>query len=166
MQAAAESFDLSLGHLVPAAYRLSVAMLGERELAEDAVQEASVKAWRKLHTLRDRSALQPWFLAIVANQCRATRRQRWWRVIRQADVEVASVSAEERTVAALDLDRALDRLHPDDRLALHLHFYEDLTYQEVGDVMGTSMTAARSRITRAAKRLRPDLELQEALGNG
>jgi len=102
----------------------------------------------------------------VANQCRAVRRQRWWRVIRRADVEVGTHSPEERTVAALDLDRAIDRLHPDDRLALHLHFYEDMTYEEVGRVMGTSMTAARSRITRAAKRLRPGVELQEALGNG
>jgi RNA polymerase sigma-70 factor (ECF subfamily) len=166
MRAAPESFDLSLGPLIPAAYRLAVAMLGDRDLAEDAVQEAAVRAWRKLDTLRDDSALQPWFMAIVANQCRAARRQRWWQVIRRADVEVGSTSPEERTVAALDLDRALDRLHPDDRLAVHLHFYEDLTYEEVGHVMGTSMTAARSRVLRAAKRLRPGLELKEALGNG
>jgi RNA polymerase sigma-70 factor (ECF subfamily) len=163
---ATEPFDQVLGPLIPAAYRLSVAILGDRELAEDAVQEASVKAWRKLHTLRERSALEPWFMAIVANQCRAVRRQRWWQVIRRADVEVATGPAEDRAVASMDLDRALDRLHSDDRLALYLHFYRDLTYEEVGHVMGISMTAARSRIHRAAKRLRPDLELQESVGNG
>ena len=166
MSAAGESFEQALRPLIPAAYRLAVAMLGDRGLAEDAVQEAAIKAWRKLHMLRENSSLEPWFMAIVANQCRAARRQRWWSVIRRADVEVAERMHDDTTVAALDLDRALDRLAPDDRLALYLHFYRDLTYEQVGTVMGTSMTAARSRVLRAAKRLRPGLELQEALGNG
>ena len=166
MVAAQEEFELVLGPLMPAAYRLSVAMLGDRDSAEDAVQEAAVKAWRKLHALRERSSLEPWFLAIVANQCRAMRRQRWWSVIRRADVEPPSAPAEDLAVATLDLDRALDRLGPDDRLALYLHYYQDLTYEEVGQVMGSSMTAARSRINRAVERLRPGLRLQEAVGNG
>ena len=166
MSAVREEFELVLGPLMPAGYRLSVAMLRDRDLAEDAVQEAAVKAWRKLHSLRDRSAIEPWFLAIVANQCRAMRRQRWWSVVRRADVELAVARAEDLAVEALDLDRALDRMDPDERLALYLHFHEDLTYEEVGQVMGTSMTAARSRIHRAAKRLRPGLRLQEVAGNG
>ena len=41
--------------------------------SEDAVQEASIKAWRKLPGLRDRAALMPWFLSIVANECRSVR---------------------------------------------------------------------------------------------
>ena len=87
-------------------------------------------------------------------------------MLRRADVEPPAARAEDLAVEALDLDRALDRLDPDERLALYLHFYEDLTYEEVGQVMGTSMTAARSRIHRAAKRLRPGLRLQEVAGNG
>src|SRR3989442_13991276 len=166
MHAAQEEFELVLGPLMPAAYRLSVAMLGDRDLAEDAVQEAAVKAWRKLRSLRDRASLQAWFLAIVANQCRAMRRQRWWSVIRRADFELPAPAAEDLAVATLDLDRGIERLSPDDRLALFLHFYQDLTYEEVGHVMGSSMTAARSRIHRAVERLRPSLRLKEAVGNG
>jgi RNA polymerase sigma-70 factor (ECF subfamily) len=166
MHAAQEDFELVLGPLMPDAYRLSVAILGDRDQAEDAVQEAAVKAWRKLRSLRERSSLKPWFLAIVANQCRAMRRQRWWSVIRRADFELPSGPGEDRTVQTLDLDRAIDRLGPDDRLALYLHFYQDLTYEEVGHVMGSSMTAARSRIHRAVERMRPGLRMREAVGNG
>ena len=166
MHAAPENFELVLGPLMPAAYRLSAAILGDRDLAEDAVQEAAIKAWRKLPSLRERSSLEPWFLAIVANQCRAMRRQRWWSVIRRADVELPSRPAEDLAVETLDLDRAIDRLGPDDRLALYLHFYEDMTYEDVGHVMGSSMTAARSRIHRAVERMRPGLRLREAVGNG
>ena len=166
MPAAQEEFELVLGPLMPAAYRLSVAMLGDRDLAEDAVQEAAVKAWRKLHTLKERSSLEPWFLAVVANQCRAMRRQRWWSVIRRPDIEPPAAPTEDLAVEAIDLDRAIGRLGPDDRMALYLHFYQDLTYEEVGHVMGSSMTAARSRIHRAARQLRPSVRLKEAVGNG
>ena len=52
-----------------------------------------------------------------------------------------------------------------DRLALYLHFYMDMTYQEVGLVMGVSMTAARSRIHRATRRLRPNVALDEVFSD-
>src|SRR4030088_912220 len=60
--------------LLEPAYRLAAGMLQDRQLAEDAVQEAAVKAWRKLHQLREGAEMRPWFLGIVANECRATRR--------------------------------------------------------------------------------------------
>ena len=160
--APAGSFDELLGaHLEPA-YLLAVAMLGDRSLAEDAVQEASIKAWRGIHTVRDTNSLRSWFLSIVANQCRSLRRARWWS-IRPLLSDVASVksSPENVVVGGVDLTRALNRLPAEDRAVLLLHFYYDLTYDEVGRCMGLSMTAARSRIHRAAHRLRPGLELSD-----
>ena len=64
-------------------------------------------------------------------------------------------------VEGIDITRALDRLRAQDRAALLLHFYYELTYAEVGRCLGISMTAARSRIHRAARRVRPDLEISE-----
>src|SRR2546423_12687503 len=55
-------------------FRLAVGMLSDASLAEDAVQEALLNAWRKLHTFREGSNVRPWFLTIVANQCRTVRR--------------------------------------------------------------------------------------------
>lgn len=54
-----------------AAVRLARALLHNIDEAEDALQEAALKAWRKLDNLRTGSPLRPWFLAIVANQCRS-----------------------------------------------------------------------------------------------
>ena len=65
--ASAGSFDELLGPLLEPAYLLAAAMLGDRSLAEDAVQEASLKAWRKIDSVRDPGALRSWFLSIVAN---------------------------------------------------------------------------------------------------
>src|SRR4051812_33338824 len=61
-----------------AAVRLANALLHNLDEAEDAVQEAAIKAWRKLGNLREGSPLRPWFLAIVANECRSIRRTKWW----------------------------------------------------------------------------------------
>src|SRR5207237_8759667 len=76
------------GALLGPAYRLAAAMLSDRAAAEDAAQEASIRAWRKLRQLRGEvGSLRAWFLSIVANECRMTRRQRWWGVLKMAEIE-------------------------------------------------------------------------------
>jgi RNA polymerase sigma factor (sigma-70 family) len=68
---------------------------------------------------------------------------------------------EEGAIRGVDIAQALRRLSPEDRLALHLFFYVDLPLTEAAAAMGVSVPAARSRIYRALKRLRPELELHE-----
>jgi RNA polymerase sigma-70 factor, ECF subfamily len=155
-----DSFAILLEPLLDPAYRLAAVMLADRSAAEDAVQEASIKAWRKLRQLRgEAGSLRPWFLSIVANECRMTRRQRWWSVLRLADVPAADTGGERG--ATSDLHRALLELSPEERLPLVLHFYLDLPLDEVARVLRVSPAAAKSRIYRAARRLRSDLTLEE-----
>jgi RNA polymerase sigma-70 factor (ECF subfamily) len=156
----AESFAALIEPLLDPAYRLATVMLADRSAAEDAVQEASIKAWRKLRQLRgDVNSLRPWFLSIVANECRMARRQRWWSVFKLAEVPSAESSAQQS--ATSDLHRALLKLTPDERLPLVLHFYFDLPLDEVARTLHVSPAAAKSRIYRAAKRLRSDLTEEE-----
>src|SRR3989442_14192549 len=106
-----DSFSLLIDPLLDPAYRLAAIMLGDRSAAEDAVQEASIKAWRKLRQLRgDAPSLRAWFLSIVANECRMARRTRWFSVIRLADVASPAPDAQE---SHTDLRSALLRLPPD-----------------------------------------------------
>ncbi|TMF39136.1 MAG: RNA polymerase sigma factor [Chloroflexi bacterium] len=155
----AESFSRLIEPLLDPAYRLAAVMLADRSAAEDAVQEGAIKAWRKVRQLRgDISSLRPWFLSIVANECRMARRTRWWSVIKLADV--TAPAADERESHS-DLRRALLRLSPDERLPLVLHFYLDLPLEELAKTLGVSPSAAKSRVYRAAKRLRADLTIEE-----
>ena len=156
----ADSFAALIEPLLDPAYRLAAVMLADRSSAEDAVQEASIKAWRKLRQLRgDVTSLRPWFLSIVANECRMTRRQRWWSVLKLAELPPPESSPEQS--ATSDLQRALLKLSLEDRLPLVLHFYLDLPLDEVARAMRVSPAAAKSRIYRAAKRLRSDLTVEE-----
>ena len=155
----AQSFSLLIEPLLDPAYRLAAVMLSDRGAAEDAVQEASIKAWRKLGQLRgDAGALRPWFLSIVANECRMARRRRWWSVLRMADVDRSADSSDRFSRQSADLRAALLRLSPDDRLPLVLHFYLDLSIEDMARVAGASVPAAKARLYRAIATLRRRLE--------
>jgi RNA polymerase sigma-70 factor (ECF subfamily) len=158
----ADSFAMLIDPLLNPAYRLAAVMLSDRMAAEDAVQEASVKAWRNLRQLRgDESSLRAWFLSIVANECRMVRRQRWWSVVKLAEPLHLGSSSDPSQETSSDLQRALLKLSAEERLPLVLHFYLDLPLDEVAQTLGVSQSAAKSRIYRAAKRLRSDLTLEE-----
>ncbi|MEA2642984.1 MAG: hypothetical protein QOG08_10 [Chloroflexota bacterium] len=158
----AHAFAALIEPLLNPAYRLAAVMLADRSTAEDAVQEASIKAWRKLGQLRgDAASLRPWFLSIVANECRMVRRQRWWSVVKVAEVLPLTGTTDHFSEVSSDLKTALLRLSPDERLPLVLHFYLDLPLDEVARTLGLSPAATKSRIYRTARKLRSDLTLEE-----
>ena len=155
------AFTAQLEAALDAAHRLATVMLRDRSAAEDAVQEAALKAWRKYGQLRGGAAgFRTWFLSIVANECRMARRTRWWRVIRLAETPEPRVP-DDVGVSSGELRDAVLRLDPGDRAALFCFFYLDLPMEEVARVLGISRTAARSRVYRAARRLRPELDQEE-----
>ena len=150
--------------LIEPGFRLALAMLHDAQAAEDAVQEASFTAWRKLGRMRDQGRLRPWFLGVVANKCRNARRKRWVvEVSVGVPEELPAISLEERTLRGTDLRRAISRLSHDDRLVVVLYFYLDMPVDEVATVAGTSVGATRARLYRAIKKLRPDVAIEEAL---
>jgi RNA polymerase sigma-70 factor (ECF subfamily) len=122
--------------------------------AEDAVQEATLKAWTSFDRLRDQAAARPWFFTIVANQCRSVRRTRWWSVLRLDTIPHSQQNTGEPEDVRLDLNRELSRLPQTDRAALFLFFYLDLPLAEVARVLKISPQAAKSRVHRAVTRLR------------
>ena len=159
-----QSFTELLVPLVQPAYRLACAMLHDGPYAEDVVQEASLIAWRKLPRLGDRSQVRTWFLGIVANECRNARRRTWLTRVRLGVAPTLSVvSGEERWVNRADLRRALSRLSHEDRLVVSLYFYLDMPVSDIAAVARSSVDATRQRLHRAVRRLRPDLEIEEAL---
>jgi RNA polymerase sigma-70 factor, ECF subfamily len=159
------AFASSIEPLLPIAFRLAIGMLRNRDDAEDAVQEAALKAWRKRSTFRIGAEPRPWFLAIVANECRMLRRRRVWLLFdRLRSNEARQVLAGTETDEAEQLRWALGRVDSKTRLVLVLRFYLDLSNEEVGRTLGISAAAARVRVHRALRRLRPVIEVSEGAG--
>ncbi len=157
------AFEQLLAPVILPAARMAFLMLQSRAEAEDVVQEAAIKAWRKLDQLRKESDFRPWFLGIVVNECRTVRRSRWWSIsgLEHAQPQPAE-GPESEVLASTDLRHALQRLAPDQRAAILMHFYMDLPLEQVASALGISVPGVKSRINRALKVLRPALRRSEA----
>jgi len=155
-----DGFVDALEPLLPTAFRLAYAMLRNRDDAEDAVQEAAANAWRKRSTFRAGAELRPWFLAIVANECRMSMRRNRRSI--PAEAALPQPDSDE----AAELHRALARIDMKSRLVLVLRYYLDLPFDEVGRTLGISAGAARVRVHRALRKLRPAFEVEEGPGDG
>ena len=155
------SFEAELRPLLGAAMRLATAMRLDRNDAEDAVQEAALRAWRRRENRRPGTDLRPWFLAIVANQCRETHRARWASVLRLSDPPEAPPVPAPDAAGSLDISKALRSLHHEIRLAVVLRYYLDLSFEEVAATSGCTVEAARSRVRRGLAALAATLTASE-----
>jgi RNA polymerase sigma-70 factor (ECF subfamily) len=141
-------------------YRLAYLMLENREAAEDAVQNAALKAWRKLVNLTPERSPLPWFLGFVANECRNSRRSRWRSVITLGDRD--DIAAPDlQSVRNLDLARALRQLRDRDRLLVLLRFYLDMSIEEMAEATRSRPAAVRSRLYRATKQLKRSMAMED-----
>jgi RNA polymerase sigma factor (sigma-70 family) len=152
------AFEALLQPLMDQAYRLACGLLHDNHAAEDAVQESALKAWRKLSQLREGSEMRPWFLGIVANECRSARRSRWWSVIRAPLPEAIEESPHDAVLEGVELRKALRAMDPAKRLVLVLHWYLDLPLDEIATITGTSVHGAESRLLRATHELKRRME--------
>ena len=141
------------------AYRLAGYLLGDAHEAQDAVQDALVKAWRAWPSLRDPVAFGPWFDRIVVNVCRdRLRRHRTLRMVElDAAGEVESADPFVSMFAQDDVASAVSRLSPDHRTVIALRFWRDLTLEQVAATLDLPLGTVKSRLHYALRALRTEL---------
>ena len=139
-------------------------ILRDPDLAQDAVQETLIRAWRSLPGLRDPATFDHWLHSLVAHACIDLIRKRRRRVIEVelAPIHDSSTLDDAAWVADRDqLDRALARLEPDTRAVVVLHFYLDLPLPRVAEMLGIPVGTAKSRLHRSLGVLRSSLAIEE-----
>jgi RNA polymerase sigma-70 factor (ECF subfamily) len=134
-------------------YRIAVAILRDEATAQDAVQDAVLRAWVAWPRLRDRSRLDPWLDRIIVNCCRDRLREqaRRSRIIRALKVDGADPETDPRLDGLRD---ALAWLSPDQRVAVTLRYFHDLTVEEIARRTGTREGTVKSRLHYALDALR------------
>jgi RNA polymerase sigma-70 factor, ECF subfamily len=143
--------------LLAVAYRI----LRDLGLAEDAVQQTLVTAWRELPRLRDRDRFDAWLNRLLVNACyaEARRARRWSAQIRVLPVDAAEGADDILTVSHRDqLDRGFRRLPPDQRAVFVFHHWLGLSLPEVAEQLGIPLGTAKSRLHYATATLRAVLE--------
>jgi RNA polymerase sigma-70 factor (ECF subfamily) len=144
------------GRLYAIAYRI----LRDADLAADALQEALVKIWDDLPTLRDPERYDPWTYRITCRACyRVAKHERRASMTPLAEPRMREPSAFESEVADHDeMERGFRRLSPEHRAVLVLHYYLGLTIGEVAEALAIAPGTVGSRLHYATRSLRAALE--------
>jgi RNA polymerase sigma-70 factor, ECF subfamily len=159
-----DAFAVLLGRYRDAYTRFAVRMLGNAEDADDALQSAFVRAYRKLGACSDPSRFGAWLYQIVINECRTfgrRRAKRNLRLVRDDDALENTTDAtrrDEELGLRHEIQWALNKLDPDQREAFVLKYVEELSYEEMAELTGAGVSALKMRVKRACDRLRTLLE--------
>ena len=152
--------------------RYALHMLGNREDAEEALQDAFTRAYRSLARCEDPERFGAWLFRILVNRCRTTvarrnRRARTFVSDEGALHDAAEEHPADRRAWREEIERALVRLRPEQREAFLLKYVEELGYDEMSRMTGVGVSALKMRVMRACERLRELLsDVREERGVG
>ncbi|MDG4798112.1 RNA polymerase sigma factor [Micromonospora sp. WMMD1082] len=165
-----EAYEFLVARHTAAAYRTAV-LLGAGSDAEDVIQEAFVKGYRRLSRYRGESSFRAWLLAIVANETRNLHRSRERRnglLLRAARLSAGAEATEDGAVGAVlagerraALVRALRLLPAKDREVIVCRYFLDLSEDETVTMLGWPRGTVKSRTSRALVKLRGLLQVEE-----
>jgi len=137
--------------------RVCLLYLKDYGLAEDAVQETFLRAYRSYHKFEGRSSEKTWLTAIAINVCRTMLRSPWQR--RNAGEEaLEQLKAEDPDLPDPTVARAVMRLPRDLRVAVILYYVQELKIREIAQALEVPQATVSSRLNRARKRLRAELK--------
>lgn len=147
-------------------FALACLILRDSDRAEDAIQEAFVRAWREIPRLRDADRFDAWLRRLVVNACYDESR----RVTRRAEVSLFSVM--DRSVADTSaamaqsdrVERAFRQLPLDQRTVLVLQHYQGLSHTEIADTLGIPVGTVKSRVRYGVSSMRAALDADDRSG--
>ena len=140
--------------------RYAVGMLGDRDAAADAMQEAFIRAYDSLASLRNPDGFGPWFFRILTNQCHNAVARRH----PTADVAALDPPAPDRTDRLVEqaelgaaIEAALNDLTPEQREAFVMKHVDGQSYEDMAQLLGVGVDALKMRVHRARDALQTSL---------
>ena len=157
-------------------YNLAYRMLGNAAEAEEAAQEAFLRAYTHLRTYDPQRRFSSWLMSIASHYCidRLRRRRINWLPLKDeiatpgdsaelAELNMTSATPNPEAVVAQQeqeayIQRLLTELSPTDRAAITLHYWYDCSYQEIAETLDLTVSAVKSRLYRARRALAESME--------
>jgi RNA polymerase sigma-70 factor (ECF subfamily) len=166
------AFDEILGPRLPRMYRMAVAITRSEADARDAVQDASVNAWRELRRLRSPDRFDSWLDQILVNACRSMLRRSRRVQVREVELESVGGGGDGGAVVGLGVTvdpdqsevdlirRAFERLEPGVRALLVLHYVEERPLADIARATGSPVGTIKWRLSNARRALDRALEVE------
>jgi RNA polymerase sigma-70 factor (ECF subfamily) len=160
------AFDALFLRLAPRVHGFFRRAFGDQAVADDLMQTTFLKLHRAKKAYDPARPLRPWLFTIAASVRRDELRRRYRLPDTAGEDELARAETQEpdpilhrsKAEAADAVREALGRLPESQRTVIHLHRYEELTFEQIAEVLGTSPGAVRVRACRAYERLRRELD--------
>lgn len=159
-----QAFNLLVTEYQQRVINISYSMLSDREEAYDAAQEVFVKIYRYIGNFRGDSSLSTWIYRITKNVCSDFLRKRREAVISldeedEKKIEIGDTSYfpekhSERAEMLRVLKNAMERLDENSRMVITLYETEDLSYDEISDILNLPVGTVKSRLNRAREKLK------------
>ena len=135
-------------------------MVIEHEDADDLTQEVFVKVWKNLENFRKDAQLYTWIYRIATNECLtflASKKRRFFLPLNDVAAELAEKIDSSPDVSGdeiqLKLQKALLRLPDKQRLVFNMKYFDDLKYEEISEILGTSVGALKASYHIAVKKI-------------
>lgn len=139
--------------------RLCYVQLQDRTLAEDAVQETFLKAFKSFAQFRGECSEKTWLTRIAVNTCRDLQRGGWFKhTDRRVTPDMLPVGTVQPDTEDLDLSLAVMKLPRKMREAILLYYYQDMSTEEIAETLGIAQSSVSNRLRRGREKLRKLLE--------
>ena len=145
-------------------YRIALNQARSPHDADDIAQDVFISLLQDGTAFSNDEHLKAWLICVTVNRCRALHRSVWKRRVDVTDASsspFATLEAPTQALVSSDIWDVVNRLPKDMRLIVHLHYVEGYPLEEIARLMSCNATTVRTRLHRARKRLKLDLE-QEA----
>ena len=142
-------------------YCTAKSMLYSDQDCADAIQETIVKAFSRLHTLRNDKYAKTWLIRSLINECYTILRKTSKVISLDEMCETTEIAADEKTDYS-ELYKAVGSLKEDLRMPVILYYIENFNIREIAQIMDITEGAVQKRLARAREKLRQDLQESEA----
>jgi RNA polymerase sigma-70 factor (ECF subfamily) len=169
-----DAFEILVNRHQTSILNLIYRFIGDRTQAKDLAQEVFIRVWQAAKTYKPEAKFTTWIYRIATNVCfnelKSARRRRWFQFLRFGDQHEETIedtfvdgspSPEDLLLAkerSRQISDALQSLPENQRMALVLKRYDDLSYQEIAQILGCSVSAVESLLVRAKKTLQEKLK--------
>ena len=139
--------------------RMCYLQLQDKGLAEDAVQETFMKAYKALPAYRGESSIKTWLIKITINTCRDIQRSSWWKhVSRRVSLDMLPELSGDLSEDAVALHAEIARLPAKLREVVLLYYYSNMQINEIAEALGLAASSVSGRLRRAKEKLRAALK--------
>ncbi len=172
-----EAFEILVNRHQASVLNLIYRFIGDRTQAKDLAQEVFIRVWKSAKTYKREAKFTTWLYRITANLCfnelKSSRRKKWFQFLRLGDQHEETIedtlvddspSPEDLLLEkerSRQISDALQGLPDNQRMALILKRYDDLSYQEIAQILDCSVSAVESLLVRAKRSLQEKLENYE-----